>query len=299
MKTILTINNLNKIYNKRIHAVKNVSFEIYKGNVYGILGPNGSGKSTTLGIVLNVVNKTSGNYTWFNGNIETHNALKKVGAIIERPNFYPYMTAEENLNLVCKIKEIPFSKVAEKLELVGLLERKNDKFRTFSLGMKQRLAIASALLNDPEILILDEPTNGLDPQGIRQIRDLIKLIASQGTTILLASHLLDEVEKVCSHVVVLRYGEMLYQGTVDGMLSNEGFFELKAENITKLKEIVLQHPSIEKIKEEDDKLLVFLKSNIEANELNQYLFEKGIVLQHLVKRKNSLEEQFLELTNTK
>ncbi len=299
METILTINNLNKIYNKRIHAVKNVSFEIYKGNVYGILGPNGSGKSTTLGIVLNVVNKTSGNYTWFNGNVETHNALKKVGAIIERPNFYPYMTAEENLNLVCKIKEIPFSKVAEKLELVGLLERKNDKFRTFSLGMKQRLAIASALLNDPEILILDEPTNGLDPQGIRQIRDLIKLIASQGTTILLASHLLDEVEKVCSHVVVLRYGEMLYQGTVDGMLSNEGFFELKAENITKLKEIVLQHPSIEKIKEEDDKILVFLKSTIEANELNQYLFEKGIVLQHLVKRKNSLEEQFLELTNTK
>lgn len=299
METILTINNLNKIYNKRIHAVKNVSFEIHKGNVYGILGPNGSGKSTTLGIVLNVVNKTSGDYKWFNGSVETHNALKKVGAIIERPNFYPYMTAEENLNLVCKIKEIPFAKAAEKLELVGLLDRKNDKFKTFSLGMKQRLAIASALLNDPEILILDEPTNGLDPQGIRQIRELIKLIASQGTTILLASHLLDEVEKVCSHVVVLRYGEMLYQGTVDGMLSNEGFFELKADNISKLKEIVLQHPNIEKVKEEDDKLLVFLKSNLESNELNQYLFEKGIVLQHLVKRKNSLEEQFLELTNTK
>ena len=299
METILTINNLNKIYNKRIRAVKNVSFEIHKGNVYGILGPNGSGKSTTLGIVLNVVNKSSGDYQWFNGTLETHDALKKVGAIIERPNFYPYMSAAENLQLVCKIKEIPFSKATEKLALVGLLERKDDKFKTFSLGMKQRLAIASALLNDPEILILDEPTNGLDPQGIRQIRDLIKLIASQGTTILLASHLLDEVEKVCSHVVVLRHGEMLYQGTVDQMLSSEGFFELKSDKITKLKETVLQHPAVDIVKEEDDKLLVFLKANLEAKELNQYLFDKGIVLHHLVKRKNSLEEQFLELTNKK
>ncbi len=297
METILTINNLNKIFNKRVHAVKDVSFEIHKGNVYGILGPNGSGKSTTLGIVLNVVNKTSGSYQWFNGNLATHDALKKVGAIIERPNFYPYMTAEENLNLVCKIKEIPHSKVNEKLELVGLIDRKDSKFRTFSLGMKQRLAIASALLNDPEILILDEPTNGLDPQGIRQIRDLIKLIASQGTTILLASHLLDEVEKVCSHVVVLRYGEMLYHGTVDGKLSNEGFFELKSENINHLKEVLLSHTSVDSIKEEEDKVFVYLKDSLEANELNKYLFEKGIVLQHLVKRKNSLEEQFLQLTN--
>ncbi|KIX19966.1 ABC transporter ATP-binding protein [Flavobacterium sp. 316] len=299
METILTIKNLNKIFNKRVHAVKNVSFEIYKGNVYGILGPNGSGKSTTLGIVLNVVNKTSGEYQWFNGDLETHDALKKVGAIIERPNFYPYMTAEENLKLVCKIKGISYTKAQEKLELVGLIERKDSKFRTFSLGMKQRLAIASALLNDPEILILDEPTNGLDPQGIRQIRDLIKLIASQGTTILLASHLLDEVEKVCSHVVVLRHGEMLYQGSVDSMLSSEGFFELKSENNIVLKQTLFKHNAVDTIKEEEEKLIVYLKENLEAKELNQYLFENGIILQHLVKRKNSLEEQFLELTNNK
>lgn len=299
METILTIKNLDKVYNKKVHAVKNVSFEIYKGNVYGILGPNGSGKSTTLGIVLNVVNKTSGEYQWFNGNLETHDALKKVGAIIERPNFYPYMTAEENLKLVCEIKSIPLTKVYEKLELVGLLDRKDSKFRTFSLGMKQRLAIASALLNDPEILILDEPTNGLDPQGIRQIRDLIKIIASQGTTILLASHLLDEVEKVCSHVVVLRHGEMLYQGSVDGMLSSEGFFELKSENLNLLKEKLTQHAAVENILQEEDKLVVHLKENLEAKDLNEYLFKNGIVLQHLVKRKNSLEEQFLELTKNK
>ena len=296
METILKITNLNKIFNKHLHAVKNVSFEIKKGNVYGILGPNGSGKSTTLGIVLNVVNKTSGDFEWFGGKVATHDALKKVGAIIERPNFYPYMTAKENLELVCKIKGTPFSKVDEKLELVGLLERKNDKFRTYSLGMKQRLAIASALLNDPEILILDEPTNGLDPQGIRQIRDIIKVIASQGTTILLASHLLDEVEKVCSHVVVLRKGEMLYQGTVHNMIENNSFFELKSNDMLRLKTVLDEQSFVENTIEEDGKLLVYLKQDIAAQDLNSYLFEQKIVLEHLVKRKNSLEEQFLELT---
>ena len=296
METILRITNLHKKFRK-VHAVNNVSLEIKKGNVYGILGPNGSGKSTTLGIVLNVVNKTSGAFEWFDGSLSTHDALKKVGAIIERPNFYPYMTAEENLKLVCKIKNIPFDKVNEKLELVGLFDRKDSKFKTFSLGMKQRLAIASALLNDPEILILDEPTNGLDPQGIRQIRDLIKIIANQGTTILLASHLLDEVEKVCSHVIVLRYGVTLYQGTVDGMLANEGFFELQADNFDELIQAVSQHQSVDKIEVQDGKALVYLKATLEARELNEYLFNKNIVLTHLLKRKTSLEEQFLKLTN--
>ncbi len=299
METILSINNLNKIYNKYVHAVNNVSLEIKKGNVYGILGPNGSGKSTTLGIVLNVVNKTSGTYSWFGGKVETHEALKKVGAIIERPNFYPYMTAKQNLELVCKIKNIDYSKVQEKLALVGLVERENSKFNTFSLGMKQRLAIASALLNDPEILILDEPTNGLDPQGIHQIRDIIRLIASQGTTILLASHLLDEVEKVCSHVLVLQKGKILYSGTVDGMSSNEGFFELQSENNDALIKVLQSHSAIEKVVTEDGKVLVYLKSPLAAADLNKYLFENNIFLNHLVKRKTSLEDQFLELTKNK
>lgn len=296
METILTIENLNKHYGS-VHAVKNVSFEIKKGNVYGILGPNGSGKSTTLGIILNVVNRTSGDYKWFDGTMDTHHALKKVGAIIERPNFYPYMTAEENLKLVCKIKGIHYDKVDEKLEIVGLLDRKDSKFRTFSLGMKQRLAIASALLNDPEILILDEPTNGLDPQGIRQIRDIIKHIASLGTTILLASHLLDEVEKVCTHVVVLRKGQILYSGTVDGIIANEGFFELQANDNIQLKEILQNHPAVDKMEDEDGKLFVYLKSPLDATDLNRYLFQNNIILNHLVKRKHSLEEQFLQLTN--
>ncbi|MGA9325609.1 MAG: ATP-binding cassette domain-containing protein, partial [Salegentibacter sp.] len=185
METILTLNQLTKNYGT-LTAVDKLSFSIEKGNVYGILGPNGSGKSTTLGMVLNVVNKTGGDFSWFNGSESTHEALKKVGAIIEHPNFYPYMTATQNLALVCKIKGVQPEKIEEKLEIVGLLDRKNSKFSTFSLGMKQRLAIASALLNDPEILILDEPTNGLDPQGIHQIREIIRKIATTGTTILLA-----------------------------------------------------------------------------------------------------------------
>jgi ABC-2 type transport system ATP-binding protein len=296
LETILTIEHLNKRFGQ-VHAVNNVSLEINKGNVYGILGPNGSGKSTTLGIVLNVVNKTSGTFQWFGGTMETHDALKKVGAIIERPNFYPYMTAQENLELVCKIKGTPYSKVIEKLEIVGLLDRKDSKFRTFSLGMKQRLAIASALLNDPEILILDEPTNGLDPQGIRQIRDIIKHIASLGTTILLASHLLDEVEKVCSHVLVLRKGQVLYSGKVDGMISNEGFFELQSDDLTVLKNALSKISAIDHFTEEDGKLTAYLKQPLEARDLNKLLVEQNIYLNHLVKRKHSLEEQFLELTS--
>ena len=296
METILTINNLTKNFGK-ITAVKDLSFTINKGNVYGILGPNGSGKSTTLGIVLNVVNKTSGDFSWFNGTVSTHNALKKVGAIIERPNFYPYMTAAENLKLVCKIKGVNPDEINKKLEIVGLLDRKHSKLQTFSLGMKQRLAIASALLNNPEILILDEPTNGLDPQGIHQIRQIIKDIAANGTTILLASHLLDEVEKVCSHVVVLRHGVKLYSGRVDEMISSHGFFELKCTEQDKMISILKHDENFNKIKVENELVTVFLNAPIEASTFNKMMFDKGITLSHLIKRKESLEEQFLQLTD--
>lgn len=297
METILSLDQLNKKYG-RVHAVNNLSFEIKKGNVYGILGPNGSGKSTTLGIILNVVNKTSGSFRWYDGNISTHEALKKVGAIIERPNFYPYMTATQNLKLICKIKGVSFDKIDKKLKVVNLYERRNSKFKTFSLGMKQRLAIASALLNDPEILILDEPTNGLDPQGIHEIRQIIKEIATNGTTILLASHLLDEVEKVCSHVVVIREGIKLYSGRVDEMIASKGFFELQSKDSQdKLKELLDKHEAMSSVKEENGKLIAVLQEELTASDLNAFLFKNGITLSHLVKRKPSLEQQFLTLTN--
>ena len=249
MDTVLHLENISKSFGY-LKAVQNLSFEIKKGNIYGLLGPNGSGKSTTLGIVLNVVNKSAGNYSWFDGNIDTYRALKKVGAIIEHPNFYPYMSAYQNLKLVCRIKGVSFAEIEKVLETVGLLDRKDSLFSNFSLGMKQRLAIASALLNAPEVLILDEPTNGLDPQGIHQIREIIKAIAKKGTTILLASHLLDEVEKVCTHVVILRKGKKLYSGRVDEMISSHGFFEMKSNQMESLLKFLDTQPNIAHYKEE-------------------------------------------------
>ena len=295
LETILTIENLTKRFGK-LTAVDNLSFSIEKGNVYGILGPNGSGKSTTLGIVLNVVNKTSGSFSWFGGDVSTHNALKKVGAIIERPNFYPYMTAKQNLELVCKIKGVATTQVQKTLDTVGLLDRQDDTFKGFSLGMKQRLAIASALLNTPEILILDEPTNGLDPQGIHQIRGIIQKIASQGTTILLASHLLDEVEKVCTHVVVLSKGKSLYVGRVEQMNASFGFVTLQCSDMPGLKKVLEESTSFENIKQDAAYLVANLTQEMDAAKLNAFLFEKGITLSHLVQRKESLEEKFLALT---
>ena len=297
METILSLRNLDKKFG-RVHAVNNLSFDIQKGNVYGILGPNGSGKSTTLGIILNVVNRTSGEFSWFNGQISTHSALKKVGAIIERPNFYPYMTASQNLSLICKIKGISTDNIDTKLKMVNLYERRDSKFRTFSLGMKQRLAIASALLNSPEVLILDEPTNGLDPQGIHEIREIIKDIAKKGTTILLASHLLDEVEKVCSHVIIIRNGIKLYSGRVDEMTASNGLFELRVNaNEDQLLKLLEEHQGIGSVKKDHDLIIANINQQMEASELNSYLFSKGITLSHLVKRKPSLEQQFLDLTN--
>lgn len=298
MQTVLTLNNLSKKFGS-LTAVDALTLKINKGFVYGILGPNGSGKSTTLGMLLNIVNKTDGNYHWFDGTGTTHQALKKVGAIIERPNFYPYMSAGQNLDLVCKIKNVSNHKINEKLKIVGLLDRKDYKFSTFSLGMKQRLAIASALLNDPEILILDEPTNGLDPQGIHQIREIIKKIAANGTTILLASHLLDEVEKVCTHVVILRKGKSLYSGSVEKMFASHGFFTLQSDDLNLLRTVLEGHTSIGDIRIEGIQLVAYLKEPLNGAELNKILFEKGINLSYLVHRKESLEEQFLELTKSK
>jgi ABC-2 type transport system ATP-binding protein len=270
-----------------------------KGNVYGLLGPNGSGKSTTLGMVLNVINPSSGSFQWYQGTLNTHQALKKIGAIIERPNFYPYMTASQNLNLICKIKQCSTATIQEKLELVGLWDRKDSKFRTYSLGMKQRLAIAAALVNNPELLILDEPTNGLDPEGIHQIRALITKIAADGTTILLASHLLDEVEKVCNQVIVLKNGVKYYEGPVDGISQTFGYFELKSKNLETLKQFLEGIDQVKSIEKEQDTLKVFLNADLQSEELSEKLAKAQIFVSHLAKKKPSLEDQFLTLTQTK
>lgn len=294
MTKVLEINNLTKTYGK-MTAVNNLSFSVEKGNIYGLLGPNGSGKSTTLGVILNVINATSGSWKWFDEEPSIE-ALKRIGAIIEHPNFYPYLSAEKNLEIVATIKGVEKSEIDKKLKLVGLYERKNDKFSSYSLGMKQRLAIGAALLNNPDVLILDEPTNGLDPQGIIQIRELILQIAGMGTTIILASHLLDEVEKVCSHVVILEKGQTRYSGRVDEMTASSGFFEISAADNFALENELNALSYFEKITPENSYLKAFLKEDISGDELNRHLYNKGIVLKHLVKRKESLEQLFLQIT---
>ena len=293
MEKVLSVKNLTKKF-KRV-AVNNISFEVEKGNVYGLLGPNGSGKSTTFGMLLTTINPTSGDWKWFGENGTSTQALKKIGAIIEQPNFYPYLSAEKNLKIVAQIKEVPYSRIDEVLTLVGLLDRKKDVFSTYSLGMKQRLSIASALLNKPEVLILDEPTNGLDPEGIIQIRELISKIASQGITIIIASHLLDEIEKICSHVIVLKQGNTIYSGRVDEMTNSKGFFELQAEDMAQLEGVLNELAIFDNVRLDGNFLLAAIDKEISPAQLNQILSEKGIFLSRLVQKKMSLESQFLEL----
>lgn len=295
MEKILSVKNLTKKF-KRI-AVNNISFDVERGNVYGLLGPNGSGKSTTFGMLLSTINPTSGDWYWFGQKGTDSDTLKKIGAIIEQPNFYPYLSAETNLKIVAEIKDAPYERIDEVLKTVGLFERKKDTFRTFSLGMKQRLAIASAMLNNPEVLILDEPTNGLDPEGIIQIREIINNIAQNGITIIIASHLLDEIEKICSHVIVLKEGNSIYCGRVDEMTNNQGYFELKADNNTLLLNTLEELQWFSSVKLEGDIIKAQIRedASVSASGLNQKLAEKGIFLSHLTKKKLSLETQFLEL----
>lgn len=295
MEKILSVKNLTKKF-KRV-VVNNISFDVEKGNVYGLLGPNGSGKSTTFGMLLSTINPTSGDWFWFGKKGTDPDTLKRIGAIIEQPNFYPYLSAETNLKIVSEIKGAPNGRIDEVLKTVGLYERKKDDFKTFSLGMKQRLAIASALLNNPEVLILDEPTNGLDPEGIIQIREIISSIAKKGITIIIASHLLDEIEKICSHVIVLKEGNSIYCGRVDEITSNKGYFELKADNNTLLLSTLEELQWFDSVRLDGEIIKAQIRedASISASALNQKLAEKGIYLSHLSKKKLSLETQFLEL----
>lgn len=292
METVLSIKNLSKHYG-RIKALDNVSLEIKKGNVFGILGPNGSGKTTTLGMILDVINPTSGEYHWF-GNEANKDTRKKIGAILEHPIFYPYLTAVQNLKIVCDIKEVSYDRIDKVIDQVGLTERKETKYKTYSLGMKQRLAIASALLCDPLVMILDEPTNGLDPQGIAEIRELIIEIANSGKTILLASHLLDEVQKVCTHFAVLRRGKLVHTGLVEDVSKGAPTVEVKADH-EDLMDVLEKSGLATKVKRELDKYLMTMANGNSAADVNKYLFDNGITAKHLLLQSRSLEQQFLEI----
>jgi len=289
---VLETTNLTKHYG-RIKAVKKLNLSIKKGTVFGILGPNGSGKTTTLGMVMDVTNMTSGSYKWF-GKEPTKESRKKIGTILETPVFYPYLSGEKNLQIVAEIKETSYENIPKVLEQVGLLDRKDDNFRTYSLGMKQRLSIAAALVNDPIVLILDEPTNGLDPQGIAEIRQLILDIAKSGKTIILASHLLDEVQKVCSEFAVLKQGKLLHIGRVEDVSNQIVAVEIGADH-PELEKVLKEWDSILEVRPVKDHFVVTTQNGLESTHINKYLYEKGIIISHLHVQKKTLEKKFLEI----
>lgn len=292
MDTVLSINGLTKYFG-RLCAVNNLNLEIKRGQVFGMLGPNGSGKTTTLGMLMGVTNPTSGSYSWF-GEAPSHHLRKKIGAVLEHPIFYPYLSGQRNLEVMAMIKQAPVENIPKVLELVELAGRKDDKYKTYSLGMKQRLAIASALLGDPIILILDEPTNGLDPMGIAEIRGLIRRIADDGKTIILASHLLDEVQKVCSHFSVLKKGSLIYTGAVEDVGSGNEIVEVRADAMN-LSDALNAFSGSMALHRENGYFDVTLKPGFHSIDLNKYLFDKGVVVSHLVTKKKNLERQFLEI----
>jgi ABC-2 type transport system ATP-binding protein len=296
LNNVVTTHSLTKHYG-RIMAVNELTLTIPEKSVFGILGPNGSGKTTTLGMLLDVINPTSGTYSWF-GNLSRKENRQKIGSILETPAFYPYLSAADNLRIIAEIKAIGYDHIDEVLRITGIYDRRFSAYRTFSLGMKQRLALASALLCDPEVMILDEPTNGLDPRGIAEIRELIRTISTQGKTIILASHLLDEVQKVCSHFAVLDKGKLMYTGLVNESQA-ELQLEIAADKPAALLALLTDYPGQRKVEAIGEKVLITLSGNVAVSELSRYLFEKGVMITHLVSIKKSLESQFLEILNEK
>ncbi|MGB8190850.1 MAG: ABC transporter ATP-binding protein [Chitinophagaceae bacterium] len=294
--SVLSIQNITKFYGP-IHALKGVSLEIPAGSVFGILGPNGSGKTTMLGIVMDVLKATSGSYTWF-GEPPSEKHRRNIGTLLETPNFYHYLSAERNLRIAAEIKGHGLEDIPAVLKRVNLWERRNSKFSTYSLGMKQRLAVASCLLGNPKVLVFDEPTNGLDPVGIAETRDLIKNLAKEGITIILASHLLDEVEKVCTHVSILQKGTLLASGHVDEVLVNEDIVEVSAADMGQLETVLQSASGYTHVKRDGNIVQVFYPAGTARLEnINQHCFAQGVVLNHLQLKKKSLESKFFELTN--
>lgn len=293
--TVLETNSLSKSYGS-IKAVNQLSFQVEQGQILGILGPNGSGKTTLLGMVLDIIKKDSGTYSWFGGQYGD-NARKNLGALLETPNFYPYKNAVDNLQIVAHIKKVKHPRIDELLEIVNLAHRKKSPFRTYSLGMKQRLGIAAAMIGDPEVLIFDEPTNGLDPQGIAEVRNTIVDIGKQGKTIIMASHILDEVEKVCSHVSIIKNGNLLASGSVGSIISDDVQVEIAASDLSGLKNLLSNDNRISNLSESDGKLILFVDSEFSTAEINQMAHNNGITLTHLVAKAKSLETEFLEITS--
>ena len=294
--SVLTVENLSKSYG-RIQALKNVSFSVPEGTIFGILGPNGSGKTTTLGTITDILKPTSGSYRLFDQPASAA-SRRKIGTLLETPNFYHYLSGVKNLEIAAEIKQHGKEDIDRVLEMVDLTRRKDSKFSTYSLGMKQRLAIASCLLGSPSVLIFDEPTNGLDPVGIAEIRELMKRLYREGKTIIMASHLLDEVEKVCTDMAILKRGELITSGKVKEILSGEDIVELSAADNRRLFEVLNGLSGKSKVEDENVVIKIYFPvGTADLSAINNYCFNNGIILNHLLLKKKSLETRFLELTN--
>jgi ABC-2 type transport system ATP-binding protein len=294
---VLRTIGLSKSFGK-LEAVKNLNLELRRGEVFGFLGPNGAGKSTTVGMILGLIAPTAGSIELFGVKQDGHHwaALRRIGAIIEEPAFYPYLSGWDNLAVLAKsIGDIPKSKITEVLERVTLLDRAKDQYSHYSMGMKQRLGIASTLLRDPELIILDEPTNGLDPAGTKEIRDLIPKLAHESRAVLLCSHLLHEVEMVCDHVAIVKQGTVIANAPIKELLSHGNVLQIKVNDIEKATVILKSISWIKSVKKEDDYLVVDIPREQSA-EVNLALVQKGIMVSELVNRTSSLESVFLQLT---
>jgi ABC-2 type transport system ATP-binding protein len=293
---ILTVENITKNYGN-IKALKGVSFSVPPGCVFGILGPNGSGKTTLLGIIMNVLKATSGSFKLFD-EVATDDHRKKIGTLLETPNFYHYLSAVQNLKITAAIKGLGEDDIESVLQTVDLLKRKDSPFSTYSLGMKQRLAIGATLLGNPDVLVFDEPTNGLDPVGIAEIRNLIKELSAKGKTIIMASHLLDEVEKVCTHVAILKQGTLLTSGNVRDVFQQNDIIQVEASNKSLLKNVLTKLTNTNGVTEVNGILeIAYNAGQADLAAVNKFCFENGIVLSHLHLKKSNFESKFLELTN--
>lgn len=293
MKEILSIRGLSKSY-KKIQAIQNLNLKIFDGQAYGILGPNGSGKTTTLSIVTGIIRQDGGSFSWF-GESPQASQRRSIGSLIETPHFYPYLNLERNLRIICDIKGLSYKDINRVLDTARLSERKKSGFSALSLGMKQRLGIAAALLGDPRVLVLDEPTNGLDPEGIAEVREVVIEQVERGKTLILASHILNEVEKICNHVAILKRGELLADGPVKELLAEEEIIEISCENNQDLMEKLKETQLVKEIEIENGLLVITLAEEVSPADINVFAFSEGIVINHMLSRKRSLESQFLEL----
>jgi lantibiotic transport system ATP-binding protein len=297
---IIRTENLSFSYSKKKHVLKNVNINVPKGAIYGFLGPNGAGKSTTMQLLTGILPSAENNIAVFGEalNHQMPDVFSKIGALVESPSLYLHLSAIDNLRCITELKEISESKIPEVLELVGLSENGNEKVKQFSLGMKQRLAIAMTLLGEPELLLLDEPVNGLDPTGMSDIRELlVKLNKEKGITIFISSHLLSEIEKMCTHIGIINKGEIRFEGTMEALSNrSEGCSILvETSHLENFVEIIKkEYPSI-KI-ESKNHFKVILKSKAEIPEFSKFMVKNNIPLYEL-KIVEGLEEWFLSLTN--